>query len=173
MHKSIQSFRDISEVYLYQILQVSDVLQLVDINLVIFHGNVWILLLQFYQFLYTTVLISRDLQQTVSVSNRFSSWRIMTGVPQVSILEPLLFSIYINDITETLRHSRYHLYAEDLQLYIHIRSYSTHDCILKINNDLDSISLWTEKLNSWKIAELSNRIPTIIKCHVILNSTPI
>ena len=40
------------------------------------------------------------------------------GFPQGSILGPLLFSLEINDCPQVIRHSKCHLYADDLQIYL-------------------------------------------------------
>lgn len=75
--------------------------------------------------------------QTV-VLNGFSSHphysAIPSGVPQGSILGPLLFVIFINDIHKCFSHSNYLLFADDMKIYKKINS--IEDCEL-LQQDLN------------------------------------
>jgi hypothetical protein len=52
------------------------------------------------------------------VDGKISDLVLVAGrVVQASVLVPLLFSLFINDISSRISHCRYHLYADDFQLY--------------------------------------------------------
>lgn len=81
--------------------------------------------------------------QTVYANGIYSSFLNVTrGVPQGSVLGPLLFSMYINDIEESIRECNIHLYADDVQIYLHCEWDDTNKCIQRINLNLDNISQW-------------------------------
>ena len=48
--------------------------------------------------------------------------QIRSGVPQGSVLGPLLFLLYIDDLHSIVRHSKLKLYADDVALYREIKS---------------------------------------------------
>ena len=57
-------------------------------------------------------------KQTTTINNQKSASRYITcGVPQGSILDPLLFLIYVNDLPSVLRNCKYQLYADDTVIY--------------------------------------------------------
>lgn len=70
------------------------------------------------------------------------------GVPQGTVLGPLLFIIYINDIVKTLKYGTCNLFADDMILYVN--SDDADEIEYKINMDLKEISKWL-KQNSLKL----------------------
>ena len=91
--------------------------------------------------------------QRVILNGQTSSWRpILAGVPQGSILGPLLFLIYINDLPNKLK-SNAKLFADDTSLFTIVKDENESANVL--NNDLSLISEWAF---NWKM--LFNPDPT-------------
>jgi hypothetical protein len=77
---------------------------------------------------------------------RVSDWRIVErGVPQGSILGPLLFTIFISDLVNSIETCKYHMYADDLQIYLPTSIEALSVTIDLINLDLNNISQWATK----------------------------
>ncbi|KAA5587551.1 hypothetical protein F3H15_36870, partial [Pseudomonas aeruginosa] len=86
----------------------------------------------------------RGRSQSVRYEESFSEWCDLTaGVPQGGVLSPLLFSVFINTISQSLS-SHFHLYADDLQLYRHTRVADVGAAISAINVDLSAIYNWAK-----------------------------
>ena len=86
-------------------------------------------------------LCSRQ-QKTVVQSAVSEMKTISAGVPQGSVLGPLLFLIYVNDITDSLL-SLSRLYADDSSLYCSCSSLQDLEGLL--NHDLRQISVWAKQ----------------------------
>lgn len=71
--------------------------------------------------------------------NNVESYRFIasSGVPQGSILGPLLFVMFVNDISDYIKHAKFLLYADDLKLYLTIKTIG--DTYL-LQRDLHAIS---------------------------------
>jgi len=80
-------------------------------------------------------------KQIVSYDGALSEIQtISCGVPQGSILGPLLFTLLINDIDENLRQCEMTLYADDSVLYVVGKICDVIE--EKLNNDLEQIANW-------------------------------
>lgn len=80
-------------------------------------------------------------KQTVTISSVKSSFKeISCGVPQGSILGPLLFLIYINDLPNALRFSFPIMYADDTNIFYSGKNLTEIENSL--NNDLHTLSNW-------------------------------
>ena len=80
------------------------------------------------------------LQYTQIKDSESSLKAVSHGVPQGSILGPLLFIIFINDMYTTVKHSKVHHYADDTNFLL--TSHSLKKINRQINHDLFLITHW-------------------------------
>lgn len=82
--------------------------------------------------------------QKVIINGKESSCEhILAGVFQGTILGPTLFSLFINDLPHVINYSKYHLYADDCQIYLGGTSDNIVETFNKINKDLLNIFAWS------------------------------
>ena len=82
-------------------------------------------------------------KQRVVVEGQSSEWaNINAGVPQGSVLGPLLFLIYINDLTNELISNPF-IYADDTMLFEVVENVDVSAA--NLNDDLNRISHWSNK----------------------------
>ena len=83
-----------------------------------------------------------DRRQRVVVDGEVSNWKsVLSGVPQGSVLGPILFLIYINDLDDSIT-SNVLKFADDTKLF---RKVNTDGDKQHLQNDLDRLVKWSEK----------------------------
>ena len=93
--------------------------------------------------------------QIVKVNGEESfSAPVLSGIPQGSVLGPLLFVLYINDLPESVK-SHVFLFADDTKLFKQIK---TERDSFTLQEDIDALCKWTEK---WLLKFNAD------KCHVL------
>ena len=90
-------------------------------------------------------------RQKVVTTNNESSWQnVLNGVPQGSVLGPLLFTVLVSDLRDAIKRGRYHMYADDTQLYYTCKCEDANITIDDINSDLSRISKYS-KINCLRL----------------------
>ena len=85
--------------------------------------------------------------QRVIINGQCSDWlKVTAGVPQGSVLDPLLFLVFINDITSVVKYCDIRLFADDTCLFLKVINPAIATTC--INKDLLNIEKWA---NQWLI----------------------
>ena len=88
-------------------------------------------------------------RQRVLLDGVHSEWtRLTKGVPQGSILGPMLFLLFVNNLSDVVQHCTVNLYADDTTIY----STDENPVVLgaRMEKDLESVANWI-KMNGLKM----------------------
>lgn len=136
---------DNSEITFLVLLDQSKAFDLVNFNLLIsklnYIGVDGVELLWFKNYL-------NHRSQRVKFNDEYSNSRVTkNGVPQGSILGPILFSTFMLDVPPIFRFSSLHMYADDIQIYISCKASeaSVRETINNLNSDLEAFSIWCKE----------------------------
>ena len=81
-------------------------------------------------------------KQSVRVGTDLSrAHEVKSGIPQGSVLGPLLFVLFVNDLPQAVNHSSVYLFADDLKLFHKISTDTDHQLL---QEDLNSVCKWTD-----------------------------
>ena len=89
---------------------------------------------------------------------------MLSGVPQGSILGPLLFILYIDDLHAVVKSSSLKIYADDVALYAEVSSYE--DCI-ELQDDLNRVHAWSVM---WQLSLSSSKCEAL---NITNNCSPV
>ena len=94
--------------------------------------------------------------QCVSIGDKLSNLsKVLLGVLQGSILGPLLFKIFINDLLLPVVHSTSYLYADDTKC---LNTICSQTDIHELQNDLNEVFTWSLR---WKLFFNENKFVPI------------
>ena len=113
-------------------------------------------------------------QQRVVVNGIKSDWApVVSGVPQGTVLGPLLVSLYINDISADIE-SEIRLFADDCVCYLEIMN---EEDTLELQRDIDRLGSWARRWGmrfkpvKCNMMQLTNKRSSKIRANYTLEGT--
>jgi len=96
-------------------------------------------------------------KQRVKLNGKFSIWTdVLSGIPQGSVLGPLLFIIFINDLPEVCdQYANIYLFADDAKIFRHIQTNKDHTLLQKSIIELEK---WCD---NWLLPINVNKCSTV------------
>ena len=105
----------------------------------------------------------KNRQQRVVIDGKFSSWEsVRSGVPQGSVLGPILFVLFINDIVNEISpHTKILLYADDMKIWK----------VIDTIEDQNALQLDIDNLHQWSVDNKMKFHPS--KCKILRSTLKI
>ena len=101
-------------------------------------------------------------RQRIKIGNNYSEWdTLIKGVPQGSILDPVLFNVFINDIFHFVQDSTIYHYADDN--FLSYSDTNINTVVKTLENDSINLIDWFSK-NLMKANRINFRLlPLVLK----------
>ena len=155
MHNDIHLNIDNGKVTAQTLLDLSAAFDTIDHNILITSLSTWYGISGTALSWFTSYLTDRE--QAIKIGNYFSDMLPTScGVPQGSVLGPLLFTLYTTPLSSVIQsHNLYHhLYADDTQIYFPLTTPDTCRPLNQLRDCHQDVSLWMKnsklKLNADK-----------------------
>ena len=104
----------------------------------------------------------RGRTQCVNVDGEHSTWRdVLSGIPQGSVLGPILFVIFINDLPTQVKHNMCKLFADDCKLFGNVTPGDINTIQSDLSNFEEWSKVWQQPFNAkkCKVMHLGNKNP--------------
>jgi hypothetical protein len=99
---------------------------------------------------------------------------VLSGIPQGSVLGPLLFNIFMNDLCYVINYSKYLLFTDDIKIFHVIKS--PNDCN-RLQSDIDFVQGWCTanfmklNINKTRVIFFSRKTNTLIYDYKLCQSS--